>query len=249
MANEGEGKTPQISEIVLQNLENREENEKLFYKILKIERRKRNCSTKSWKSRGEREIVLQNWKLKGEREVRYKTEPRGEREMIFQKLENWGENETWKFISPAWEGKPRGISLQEFLEIGTLYKKELNLTNILTILNFRKNLILNFLQLLKILTIFLYFFLANLNFFLTIWTISFYSFWQLIYYHSWQIWLFFTMLMIFLDKFNNFWKFQSFFITVDNCDNLFYQFDNWRDNPIHLQDLRHWFQFLYLGMI
>ena len=33
--------------IVLQNLENREEKEKLFYKILKIERRKRNCSAKS----------------------------------------------------------------------------------------------------------------------------------------------------------------------------------------------------------
>jgi len=29
------------------NLENREEKEKLFNKILKIERRKRNCSTKS----------------------------------------------------------------------------------------------------------------------------------------------------------------------------------------------------------
>ena len=29
------------------NLENREEKEKLFYKILKIERRKRNCSIKS----------------------------------------------------------------------------------------------------------------------------------------------------------------------------------------------------------
>ena len=29
------------------NLENREEKEKVFYKILKIERRKRNCSTKS----------------------------------------------------------------------------------------------------------------------------------------------------------------------------------------------------------
>ena len=31
-------------ETVLQNLENREEKEKVFYKILKIERRKRNCS-------------------------------------------------------------------------------------------------------------------------------------------------------------------------------------------------------------
>ena len=29
------------------NLENREEKEKLFYEILKIERRKRNCTTKS----------------------------------------------------------------------------------------------------------------------------------------------------------------------------------------------------------
>ena len=41
------GKSRGEREIVLQNLENREEKEKVFYKILKIERSKRNCSTKS----------------------------------------------------------------------------------------------------------------------------------------------------------------------------------------------------------
>ena len=84
-------------ESVIQNLENREEKEKLFYKILKIERRKRSSIQKSW-------------------------EPRGEREMIFQNLENREENETWNFTSPAREGKPRGISFREFLEIETLVK-------------------------------------------------------------------------------------------------------------------------------
>ena len=84
-------------ESVKQNLEYREEKEKLFYKILKIERRKRSSIQKSW-------------------------EPRGEREMIFQNLENREENETWNFTSPAREGKPRIISLREFLEIETLVK-------------------------------------------------------------------------------------------------------------------------------
>ena len=79
------------------NLENREEKEKVFYKILKIERRKRSSIQKSW-------------------------EPRGEREMIFQNLENREENETWNFTSPAREGKTRIISLREFLEIETLFK-------------------------------------------------------------------------------------------------------------------------------
>ena len=65
--------------------------------ILKIERRKRSSIQKSW-------------------------EPRGEREMIFQNLENREENETWNFTSPAREGKPRIISLREFLEIETLVK-------------------------------------------------------------------------------------------------------------------------------
>ena len=55
-------------ESVLQNLENREEKEKLFYKILKIERRKRNCSTKSWKSRGEREVQYKNLENREEKE-------------------------------------------------------------------------------------------------------------------------------------------------------------------------------------
>ena len=43
-------------------------SQKLFYKILKIERRMRNCSTKSWKSRGEREIVQQNLENREEKE-------------------------------------------------------------------------------------------------------------------------------------------------------------------------------------
>ena len=43
-------------ESVLQNLENREEKEKLFYKILKIERRKRSSIQKSCEPRGEREM-------------------------------------------------------------------------------------------------------------------------------------------------------------------------------------------------
>ena len=51
------------------NLENREEKEKLFYKILKIERRKRSSIQKS-------------------------CEPRGEREMFSLNLENREENET-----------------------------------------------------------------------------------------------------------------------------------------------------------
>ena len=55
-------------EIVPQNLDNREEKGKLFYKILKIERRKRNCTTKSWKSRWEREIDLQNLDNREEKE-------------------------------------------------------------------------------------------------------------------------------------------------------------------------------------
>ena len=43
-------------------------SQKLFYKTLKIERRMRNCSTKSWKSRGEREIVQQNLENREEKE-------------------------------------------------------------------------------------------------------------------------------------------------------------------------------------
>ena len=43
-------------ESVLENLENREEKEKLFYKILKIERRKRSSIQKSCEPRGEREM-------------------------------------------------------------------------------------------------------------------------------------------------------------------------------------------------
>ena len=76
---------------------NREEKEKFVCKILKIERRKRNSIQKS-------------------------CEPRREREMFSQNLENREENETWKFTSPAQEGKPRVISLREFLEIETLVK-------------------------------------------------------------------------------------------------------------------------------
>ena len=47
-------------EIVLQNLENREEKEKLLFKILKIERRKRNSIQKSCEPRREREMFSQN---------------------------------------------------------------------------------------------------------------------------------------------------------------------------------------------
>ena len=42
--------------------------------------------------------------------------------MFSKNLENREENETWKFTSPAREGKPRVISLREFLEIKTLVK-------------------------------------------------------------------------------------------------------------------------------
>ena len=45
-------------ESVLQNLENREEKEKLFYKILKIERRKRSSIQKSCEPREERDFFL-----------------------------------------------------------------------------------------------------------------------------------------------------------------------------------------------
>ena len=67
---EKQGKKSQISkgENYFLNLENREEKEKLFYKILKIERRKRNCSIKSWKSRGEREVQYKNLVNREEKE-------------------------------------------------------------------------------------------------------------------------------------------------------------------------------------
>ena len=58
MRNRGQNLGYQEEKKIFLNLENREEKEKVFYKILEIERRKRNCSTKSYKSRGEREIVL-----------------------------------------------------------------------------------------------------------------------------------------------------------------------------------------------
>ena len=68
MRNRGQNLGYQEKKKSFLNLENREEKEKVFYKILKIERRKRNCSTKSWKSRGEREIVLQNLENREEKE-------------------------------------------------------------------------------------------------------------------------------------------------------------------------------------
>ena len=51
------------------NLENREEKEKLFYKILKIERRKRNSIQKSCEPRGEKKYFLEIWKI--ERRTRH----------------------------------------------------------------------------------------------------------------------------------------------------------------------------------
>ena len=47
MRNRGQNLGYQEKKKIFLNLENREEKEKVFYKILKIERRKRNCSTKS----------------------------------------------------------------------------------------------------------------------------------------------------------------------------------------------------------
>ena len=47
MRNRGQNLGYQEKKEFFLNLENREEKEKVFYKILKIERRKRNCSTKS----------------------------------------------------------------------------------------------------------------------------------------------------------------------------------------------------------
>ena len=55
--------------IVLQNLENREEKEKLVYKILKIERRKRSSRQKSCEPRGEREIISKNLENREENET------------------------------------------------------------------------------------------------------------------------------------------------------------------------------------
>ena len=69
MRNRGKNLGYQEEKKIFLNLENREEKEKLFYKILKIERRKRSSIQKS-------------------------CEPRGEREMFSQNLENREENET-----------------------------------------------------------------------------------------------------------------------------------------------------------
>ena len=69
MRNRGKNLGYQEEKKIFLNLENREEKEKVFYKILKIERRKRSSIQKS-------------------------CEPRGEREMFSQNLENREENET-----------------------------------------------------------------------------------------------------------------------------------------------------------
>ena len=47
MRNKGQNLGYQEKKKIFLNLENREEKEKVLYKILKIERRKRNSSTKS----------------------------------------------------------------------------------------------------------------------------------------------------------------------------------------------------------
>ena len=47
MRNRGQNLGYQEKKKIFLNLENQEREEKVFYKILKIERRKRNCSTKS----------------------------------------------------------------------------------------------------------------------------------------------------------------------------------------------------------
>ena len=47
MRNRGQNLGYQEEKKIFLNLENREEKEKLLFKILKIEKRKRNCPTKS----------------------------------------------------------------------------------------------------------------------------------------------------------------------------------------------------------
>ena len=69
MRNRGQNLGYQEEKKIFLNLENREEKEKLLFKIFKIERRKRNSIQKS-------------------------CEPRREREMFSQNLENREENET-----------------------------------------------------------------------------------------------------------------------------------------------------------
>ena len=96
MRNRGKNLGYQEEKKIFLNLENREEKEKVFYKILKIERRKRNCSANLENREEKGKLFYKILKIERRKRssIQKSCEPRGEREMFSQNLENREENET-----------------------------------------------------------------------------------------------------------------------------------------------------------
>ena len=96
MRNRGKNLGYQEEKKIFLNLENREEKEKVFYKILKIERRKRNCSANLENQEEKGKLFYKILKIERRKRssIQKSCEPRGEREMFSQNLENREENET-----------------------------------------------------------------------------------------------------------------------------------------------------------
>ena len=89
----------------------------------------------------------------------------------------------------------------------------------------------NFWQFWQILTILTIFTIFTILFFY-----NFYKFWQF-----WSFLQFFTISTI-LISFLQCWQFLTIDDNFHNSDNCFCHFDNWKDNPGDLWNLRHWLQ-------